>query len=73
MQSRSAEHLSEIGQLELRKSQLLDELKHLDKQARGLLSQEAARMGIPAGTRWRLTPTGEAIAVPGASPEKSEN
>lgn len=73
MQSRSAELLSEIGRLELRKSQLLDELKHLEKQARGLLNQEATRLGIPTGTPWQLTPTGEAIAVPGASPQKSEN
>lgn len=70
LQSRSSEHLNEIGRLELRKSQLLEDLKHLEKQARGLINQEATRMGIPAGTSWQLTPTGEAIAIAGS--QKSE-
>lgn len=63
IQHRSEDYMCEIGRLELRKSQILDELKHLDKQTRGLLNQEAARLGIPSGTPWQLTPTGEAISV----------
>ena len=72
MQDRTQELFREIGRLELRKSQILDEVKHLDKQARGLLNQEAVRMGIPAGTPWQLN-NGEAIAMPGPNPARLES
>lgn len=64
LQERTSEILLEVGRMELSKSLLLEEARMLDKKFSTLLAQEAARMGIPQGTPWQMTPEGVAHAVP---------
>lgn len=63
MQERSSEILLEVGRMELSKSLLLEEARGLDKRFSNLLAQEAARMGIPQGTPWQMSPEGVASGV----------
>lgn len=63
MKNREAALLMELGRLEVRKADLLAEVKHLEKQAQGLLQSEADRLGIAKGAPWKLTPEGKALAA----------
>ena len=49
---------TEIGNLEIRKYQLIGRLGHLEQQAQATLQAEAARLGLPKGTQWSVTPEG---------------
>lgn len=53
----------QIGQLEIRKGQLMTEFNKLQEQARRILNSEALRMGIPDGTSWQITPEGKALLM----------
>lgn len=50
----------EIGNLEVRKAQLLGNLDNLNRQVHQLLRQEGARMGIPDQARWFIDDAGQA-------------
>lgn len=63
MRNRTAELLSEIGRLEVRKASMLQELRQLDSEASGMLNAEAKRLGIPDGQTWRIDQNGDATLV----------
>ena len=63
MRNRTADLLSEIGRLEVRKAAMIQELRQLDSEASGMLNAEAKRLGIPDGQTWRIDPNGEATLV----------
>lgn len=49
----------EIGNLEVRKAQLLGRLNQIEAQAQATLNEAARRFGIPAGQSWQLLPDGK--------------
>lgn len=63
MQHRVGVLTNELGRMEVRKAGMIAEIQHLERQAQGILSQEAKRLGIPDGATWQLTPDGEAQEV----------
>lgn len=69
-------HRVEIGQLEIRKFQLLTTIAEIERQAQGLMKHELERIGIPEGAQWGLRddgtvvlagPTGPAQVAPPAA------
>lgn len=63
MRSRVESVLGEVGRLELHKSNMLQEVAELNMQANLLVKQESARLGIPDGAQWKITPEGKASIV----------
>lgn len=53
----------EIGNLEVRKAQLLGNLDNFNQQAQNLLRKEGARLEIPPNTKWYIDDQGRAVAV----------
>lgn len=51
--------VSEIGNLEVRKSQLLVQLSHLEAQGQAVLNGAAKRLNIPEGESWHVTHDGK--------------
>lgn len=60
----------QIGNLEIRKAQLLGHLDALSNDLQRLINAEAARLGIPKGAQWQIDPDGHAIVIDG--PTKTE-
>lgn len=54
----------EIGKMETRKLGMVEEIRHLEHQAQGMLQDEAKKLNIPEGTVWQLTPEGRAVSAP---------
>jgi len=65
LRQRSEHLVSEIGRLEVRKADILGEIHDLNTKATALLRQEGERLGIPAGTPFRVTPEGTVIVQEG--------
>ena len=65
MRERSNQLIMELGRMELRRSAIVDELQHMERQTRSMLREEAKRMGIPEGVNWQMTPDGTALAAEG--------
>lgn len=61
LQQRSDALTLEVGRMEFRKAQYLEEIKMLNDKATALLRQEGKTLGIPDGTAWRVTPEGEVV------------
>jgi len=51
--------IRDIGGLEVRKSQLITRLTQYEAQAQGVLQGAAARLNIPKGEAWHVTPEGK--------------
>ena len=49
----------EIGNLEVRKAQLLGRHNQIEAQAQATLNEAAKRFGIPVGQSWQLLPDGK--------------
>lgn len=52
-----------IGQAEVHKAKLLAQLADVEKQAHGAIDSFGARLGIPPGTPWHLTPDGTVVMI----------
>ena len=63
MHQRRQELLLEMGRMEIKKSNMIHELRRLENQSQALLRQEAERLGIPEGVPWQLTPDGKALTA----------
>lgn len=59
---------SEIGQMEIRKFQLLNQITEIEKQAQALMKHEIDRLGIPADAQWGLHPDGRIELAPATGP-----
>jgi len=55
---------NEIGQLEIRKFQLLNQIAGIERQARELVNHEVERLGIPADAQWGLQEDGTVKIAP---------
>lgn len=66
-QTRDITH--QIGQLEVRKSQLLGALNDINMQAQAMVNAEAKRLGIPDGQPWQITADGKARVVDPGTPQ----
>lgn len=63
LRTRAEGLLGEVGRIELHKASLLGEINDLNTQANNLVKQESARLGIPAGAQWKITPEGKASII----------
>ena len=63
LRTRAEGLLGEVGRIELHKANLLGEVNDLNTQANNLVKQESARLGIPAGAQWKITPEGKASII----------
>lgn len=52
-----------IGQAEVHKAKLLAQLADVEKQSRVVIEAFGARIGIPGGAAWHLTPDGTVVMV----------
>lgn len=58
-----------IGQLEVRKQRILDEISGMEATAQGVMAAAAARLGVPEGTAWQMMPDGTVVELaPEAQP-----
>lgn len=63
MQAHGDQLAAEIGRLEIRKTDLVGQIKDLNQRASELLRQEGQRLGLPSGASWKVTPEGKAVLV----------
>lgn len=49
----------EIGNLEVRKAQLLNQLNQIEQQGQSVLNGAAKRLNIPNGETWQVMPDGK--------------
>ena len=59
----AAEVVKAIGQTEVRKAKLLSQLADIEEKAQGVMNSLAARLGIPEGAPWQLTPDGSVVLI----------
>lgn len=52
-----------IGQLEVRKQRILDEISGMEATAQSVMAAAAARLGVPEGTAWQMMPDGTVIEL----------
>lgn len=57
-----------IGQIEVQKQRHLQEFYGLSQEAQEQINAEAARLGIPDGMPWQITPEGKAVIMPQQQP-----
>lgn len=55
--------LNSLGQLELRKSQIVAQLQRNEGQAQQILIEAKNRLEIPEGSSWQVQEDGEVLAV----------
>ena len=67
-QSKTRELQMQIGQLEVRKTQIIRDLDRLNAEAQAIVNAEAKRLGIPTGVSWQITPDGKVRVIPGKEP-----
>jgi hypothetical protein len=63
--------LNNLGQLELRKSQIVAQLQRNEGQAQQILVDAKNRLGIPEGAAWQVQENGEVLAVMPSEEETS--
>lgn len=54
---------TQIGNLEIRKAQMLGALDALSSDLQSLINAESQRLGIPDGAQWQIDGNGHAIVV----------
>lgn len=59
LRNRSSQITYEIGSLEVKKAALLSSLVDIDKEATSILTEAAARLGIPSGEIWHIDTDGK--------------
>jgi len=64
LQQQSNQITGQIGQMEVKKAQLLRNMDQLQAEAQKIIDAEADRLGIPQGVPWQITPDGKAIRMP---------
>jgi hypothetical protein len=52
-----------IGQTEVRKAKLLSQLSDVEEKAQGIMNSVGARLGLPQGVPWQITPDGQVILI----------
>lgn len=52
-----------IGQTEVRKAKLLSQLADVEEQAQGVMNSVGARLELPQGVPWHITPDGNVVVV----------
>ncbi len=52
-----------IGQTEVRKAKLLSQLSDVEEKAQGIMNSVGARLGLPQGVPWQITPEGQVILI----------
>jgi phage gp29-like protein len=52
-----------IGQTEVRKAKLLSQLSDVEERAQGIMNSVGARLGLPQGVPWQVTPDGQVILI----------
>lgn len=52
-----------IGQTEVRKAKLLSQLSDVEEQAQGTMNSVGARLGLPQGVPWHITPDGSIVLI----------
>ena len=52
-----------IGQAEVHKAKLLSQLAGIEQKAQDTISSFGARLGLPPGAAWHLTPDGTVVLV----------
>lgn len=67
----ASRHLSEIGQLELRKNRLVMTLERNEQQAQTILAGARDRLNIPADAPWQVQEDGNVLAILTDSPDQS--
>jgi len=60
LQAQTRDLTFQVGQLELRKAQVIATLTELNMRAQALVNAEAKRLGIPDGAPWQITAEGKA-------------
>lgn len=55
--------IQEIGNLELRKMQLVRTLEQIDADVKKLVDAEGIRLGVPEGVPWQITPEGKVVIM----------
>lgn len=61
MHKQAQEIVHNIGLAEVRKAKMLGQLAEIDEHAQGVMNSVAARLGIPQGTAWQVTPDGSVV------------
>lgn len=57
------EFVHAIGQAEVRKAKLLSQLSDVEERAQGVMNSIGARLGLPQGVPWHITPDGEVVLL----------
>ena len=52
-----------IGQTEVRKAKLLAQLSDVEEKAQGVMNSVGARLGLPQGVPWQITPDGQVVLI----------
>lgn len=52
-----------VGQTEVRKKKLLDQLQLVEEQAQGIMNSLGQRLGIPMGHPWQITSDGTVVMI----------
>lgn len=52
-----------IGQTEVRKAKLLTQLSDVEEKAQGVMNSVGARLGLPQGVPWHITPDGNIVLI----------
>ncbi len=52
-----------IGQAEVRKAKLLSQLSDVEERAQGVMNSVGARLGLPQGVPWQITPDGQVVLI----------
>ena len=63
MHKQAQEIVHNIGMAEARKAKMLGQLAEIDEHAQGVMNSVAARLGIPPGTAWQVTPDGSVVML----------
>ena len=52
-----------IGQTEVRKAKLLTQLSDVEEKAQVVMNSVGARLGLPQGVPWHITPDGNIVLI----------
>jgi hypothetical protein len=52
-----------VGQTEVRKAKLLAQLSDVEERAQGVMNSVGARLGLPQGVPWQITPDGTIVLI----------
>jgi len=63
-QQRQQQLVHQIGQIEVQKQAMLQQIADISGEAQQYINAEAVRLGIPDGVPWQITGDGKAVLLP---------